>query len=69
MTPSQIIKHYGSPKKVADALNITVDRVYRWRERGFVPARMQATIAGYTDQALKVSPPYENNGNAKKTAK
>lgn len=59
MTPKQLIDFYGSPRKAANCLSVTIDRIYRWRERGFVPARMQASIAGWTHGKLKISPPYE----------
>jgi hypothetical protein len=59
MTPNQIIKHFGSPKAAAEALHVTLDNIYRWRERKFVPARRQVVIAGYTDGALKVGPPFD----------
>lgn len=51
MTKTEVLKHFGTPKKVANALGITVQAFYQWPET--VPHGRACEIEIITDGALK----------------
>lgn len=53
MTYAQLIKHYGSPAKVAAALHIQAPSVYGWREG--IPFLRQIQIERETDGELRAT--------------
>lgn len=55
MNTQDVIKHFGSIKKVAEVLNIThVQSVYQWGDK--VPMRRQYQIQLMTKGKLKADP-------------
>ncbi len=54
MTPSQVIKHYGSEKEAAYQLGVTVQAVTAWKKKRKIRLLTQHAIAHITKDALKV---------------
>lgn len=55
MTPDQVIKHYGSERAAAQALQLTRQAVNHWKRHNLIPVRTQALIQLITNGALKAS--------------
>lgn len=55
MTPSQVVKHFGSVSAAARGLGLTRTAVQNWKRWGFVPKRSQRLIELETGGALKAS--------------
>lgn len=55
MTPSQVVKHFGSVRAAARSLGLSRTAIQNWKRKGFVPKRTQAWIQLETGGALKAS--------------
>lgn len=53
MTPSQVIKHFGSQNSAAEALGIGQPAISNWVARGVVPKISQLRLEIVTNGALK----------------
>jgi hypothetical protein len=53
MSPSQLLKHYGSKTAIADAGGVDRQVVHGWFERGRVPLDQQTKYEVATDGKLK----------------
>lgn len=51
-----VLQHYGSVRKVADALGISRVAVSKWRKAGIVPEGSAYKLQSITDGALQVDP-------------
>jgi DNA-binding transcriptional regulator YdaS (Cro superfamily) len=55
MTPQDVMTHYGTAGRAAEKLGVSVETVYQWSKRGYVPAGRQALIQIATRGRLRVS--------------
>lgn len=44
MKPELIIKHFGGVRKTAEALGMSTQCIYQWREKGYIPYPSQVII-------------------------
>lgn len=53
MTPQQVVKHFGTQRKAAAALDLTQPTISNWVIRGRVPAGAQLRVQAATRGKLK----------------
>jgi hypothetical protein len=53
MTYDQVINHFGSLTKAAQALGLAKQNVHNWGARGRIPFKWQIKLAGMSGGALK----------------
>jgi predicted transcriptional regulator len=54
MTFDQLLKHYGTQVKIADALGVSQPCVSNWAKRGRIPALQQMKVHMLTGGTLKL---------------
>ena len=52
MKPDELITHYGSVEKAADAIGVTIGAVYQWLASGEIPKLRQSDIEVKSGYAL-----------------
>jgi hypothetical protein len=56
MKPTDLISHFGTQEKTAEALGVTQGTVSAWKSAGEVPILRQMQAERLTDGALKADP-------------
>lgn len=53
MKYDQLVKHFGGAAQIARALGYSTTAIYKWRDRGRIPLRIQPFIAFVSNGKLK----------------
>lgn len=54
MTTSEAIKHFDGVQKLADALRVRRQSIWKWKRKGRIPMGRQFQLQAMTKGALKV---------------
>lgn len=55
MKPSDVIKHFGGIRQAAEALGVTRQAIYIWKQRKAIPAQRAYQIQVLTGGALRAA--------------